>query len=281
MLNKLFIITILLLFAGIFTTAQNKELFYKCPPEAVEITIKLNKEVYLPYEPMLAKIELKNISDVPQQLGPLDLFTQNLRYQVFKDGLLMERYFLWKESYSIGWGISRKTATLPKEIKKEQVLLNHYIDINGGEGEFKFEIGYPIQGELSKGVVGIVNYKTEKKLFRIKKVPAKDTAALKLFEPNFKKLMNGVNFSKKELEGDSVVYAFNRIIELYSGSYLSEPASFYKAFYYLQKYILSNDIENIRTASQLFMTFINKYPETVYKELVAEYLKSCKAILEN
>jgi len=263
------------------TFAQNQFKYYPSNHEAAEISIFLNKKEYFPYEPILAEIQIRNISDVPQQFGPLDYFYLNLRYQILKDNSLMERYFLWKESNSSGWFITRKTATQPNEIKKEQILLNHYLNLKGLKGEFIFEAGYPIQGEVRKGVVGVVGYKTEKKSIKIKEVPAKDTAALKLFEPNFNKLMDGLNFSKKELEGDSVVFAFNKIIELYPSSYLTEPASFYKAFYFLQKYTLSNDIEDIRKADKLFLGFINKYPDTVFKGLVTEYLKACKAILEN
>ncbi len=281
MRNKAFLLGIVFVIANINVYSQDKVLFYKCPPEAIEINIKINKEVYLPYEPILAEIGIKNISDVPQQLGSLDFFSLNLRYQILKDSSLIERYFLWKESNSSGWFITRKTATQPNEIKKEQILLNHYLNLKGLKGEYIFETGYPIQGEVRKGVVGVVGYKTEKKSIKIKEVPAKDTAALKLFEPNFNKLMDGLNFSKKELEGDSVVFAFNKIIELYPSSYLTEPASFYKAFYFLQKYTLSNDIEDIRKADKLFLGFINKYPDTVFKGLVTEYLKACKAILEN
>lgn len=263
------------------TFAQNQFKYYPSNHEAAEISIFLNKKEYFPYEPILAEIQIRNISDVPQQFGPLDYFYLNLRYQILKDNSLMERYFLWKESNSSGWFITRKTATQPNEIKKEQILLNHYLNLKGLKGEFIFEAGYPIQGEVRKGVVGVVGYKTEKKSIKIKEVPAKDTAALKLFEPNFNKLMDGLIFSKKELEGDSVVFAFNKIIELYPSSYLTEPASFYKAFYFLQKYTLSNDIEDIRKADKLFLGFINKYPDTVFKGLVTEYLKACKAILEN
>lgn len=281
MLNKKITAFTLCLFASITIYAQKKEVFYKCPPEAVEISIILNKMNYLPYEPITATIELRNISNVPQQLGPLDFFSLNLRYRLFKDSSLLERYFLWKESYSIGWGISRTTATLPNETKNEQVILNHYIDFKGYNGEYVFELGYPIQGEIRKGVAGVVDYKTEKKPIKIKEVLAKDTTALKIFEPNFNKLMDGLNFSKKELEGDSAVYAFDRIIITYPNSYLTEPASFYKAFYYLQKFMLSDDLADIRKADKLFSEFINKYPDTLYKGLVTEYLKSCKAILEN
>ncbi len=281
MLNKKIIATILYLLACITIYAQSKEVFYKCPPEAVEIKIRLNKVNYLPYEPISATIELKNISNIPQQLGPLDFFSLNLRYRLFKDSFLLERYFLWKESYSTGWGISRTTATQPNETKKEQVILNHYIDLKGYNGEYIFEIGHPIQGEIRKGVAGVMDYKTETKPIRIKEVPVKDTAVLKLFEPNFNTLMDGLNFSKKELEGDSVIYAFDKIINTYPNSYLSEPARFYKAFYYLQKYMLSDDIEDIKKADKLFSTFINKYPDTVYKGLITEYLKTCKAILKN
>jgi len=263
------------------TFAQNQFKYYPSNHEAAEISIFLNKKEYFPYEPILAEIQIRNISDVPQQFGPLDYFYLNLRYQILKDNSLMERYFLWKESNSSGWFLTEKTATQPNEIKKEQILLNHYLNLKGLKGEFIFEAGYPIQGEVRKGVVGVVGYKTEKKSIKIKEVPAKDTAALKLFEPNFNKLMDGLNFSKKELEGDSVVFAFNKIIELYPSSYLTEPASFYKAFYFLQKYTLSNDIEDIRKADKLFLGFINKYPDTVFKGLVTEYLKACKAILEN
>ncbi len=270
----------LCLFASIIIYAQKKEVFHKCPPEAVEISVVLNRVNYLPYEPITAIIKLKNISDVPQQLGPLDFFLLNFRYQLFKDSSLLERYFLWKESYSVGWGISRTTATPPNETKKEQVILNHYIDFEGYDGEYIFELGYPIQGEIRKGVAGVVDYKTEKTPIKINEVPAKDTAALKIYEPNFNKLMDGLNFSKKELEGDSAVYAFNQIINTYPNSYLAEPASFYKAFYYLQKFMLSDDIEDIKEANKLFLAFIDKYPDTVFKGLVIEYLKSCKAILE-
>jgi len=263
------------------TFAQNQFKYYPSNHEAAEISIFLNKKEYFPYEPILAEIQIRNISDVPQQFGPLDYFYLNLRYQILKDNSLIERYFLWKESNSSGWFITRKTATQPNEIKKEQILLNHYLNLKGLKGEFIFEAGYPIQGEVRKGVVGVVGYKTEKKSIKIKEVPAKDTAALKLFEPNFNKLMDGLNFSKKELEGDSVVFAFNKIIDSYPNSYLAEPAGFYKAFYFLQKYTLSNDIEDIRKADKLFLGFINKYPDTVFKGLVTEYLKACKAILEN
>jgi hypothetical protein len=261
--------------------AQKQFKYYPSNHEAAEISILLNKKEYLPYEPILAEIQIKNISDVPQQFGPLDFFSLNLRYRIFKDSLILERYFLWRESYSIGWGISRKTATQPNELKKEQVILNHYIDFKGYKGKYVFELGYPIQGEIRKGIAGVVDYKTGKKTIKIKEAPAKDTAALKLFEPNFNKLMDGLNFSKKELDGDSAVYAFNKIIESYPNSYLSESAGFYKAFYFLQKYTLSNDIEDIRKADKLFLDFINKYPDTVFKGLVAEYLKSCKAMLGN
>lgn len=281
MLNKKFISSILCFLACVTLYAQSKDVFHKCPPEAVEIKIELNKVNYLPYEPIAATIELKNISNVPQQLGPLDFFSLNLRYQLFKDSSLLERCFLWKESYSTGWGISRTTATMPNETKKEQEILNHYIDFKDYSGEYVFEIGYPIQGEIRKGVAGVVDYKTKRKPIKINEAPARDTAALKIFEPYFNKLMDGLNFSKKELEGDSIVYAFDKIINTYPNSYLTEPASFYKAFYYLQKYMLSDDIEDIRKADKLFLAFINKYPDTVYKELVTEYLKSCKAILEN
>ncbi|GEM_PF-4730267 len=263
------------------TFAQNQFKYYPSNHEAAEISIFLNKKEYFPYEPILAEIQIRNISDVPQQFGPLDYFYLNLRYQILKDNSLIERYFLWKESNSSGWFITRKTATQPNEIKKEQILLNHYLNLKGLKGEFIFEAGYPIQGEVRKGVVGVVGYKTEKKSIKIKEVPAKDTAVLKLFEPNFNKLMDGLNFSKKELEGDSVVFAFNKIIDSYPNSYLAEPAGFYKAFYFLQKYTLSNDIEDIRKADKLFLGFINKYPDTVFKGLVTEYLKACKAILEN
>ncbi len=281
MRNKAFLLGIVFVIVNITVYSQDKVLFYKCPPEAIDINIKLNKEVYLPYEPILAEIELKNISDVPQQLGSLDFFSLNLRYQVLKDNSLLERYFLWKESESSGWFLTSETATQPNQIKKESIILNHYIDFKGYYGKYIFEIGYPIQGELRKGVIGVVDYKTEKKSIKIKRVPNKDTAALQLFEPNFNKLMDGLNFSKKELEGDSVVFAFNKIIELYPNSYLTESASFYKAFYFLQKFTLSNDIEDIRKADKLFLVFINKYPDTPFKGLVAEYLKACKAILEN
>lgn len=262
------------------TFAQNQFKYYPSNHEAAEISIFLNKKEYFPYEPILAEIQIRNISDVPQQFGPLDYFYLNLRYQIFKNDSLIERYFLWKESNSSGWFLTEKTATQPNEIKKEQVVLNHYLDFKGYNGEYIFELGYPIQGEIRKGVAGVVDYKTEKKPIKIKEAPAKDTAALKLFEPNFNKLMDGLNFSKNELEGDSVFFAFNKIIELYPNNYLTEPASFYKAFYFLQKYTLTNDIEDIRKADNLFFDFINKYPDTVFKGLVAEYIKTCKAILE-
>jgi hypothetical protein len=273
-------ITIFLL-CQVTTFSQNRFKYYPSNHEAAEISILLNKKEYFPYEPILAEIQIRNISDVPQQFGPLHFFYLNLRYQIFKDSSLLGRYFLWKESESSGWFLTAKTATQPKEIKKEQVVLNHFLDFKGYNGEYIFEIGYPIQGEVRKGVVGVIGYKTEKKPIKIKEVPTKDTAALKLFEPNFNKLMDGLNFSKKELEGDSVVFAFNKIIELYPSSYLTEPASFYTAFYYLQKYTISNDIEDIRKADKLFSGFKNKYPDTVFKGLVAEYIKVCKAILKN
>lgn len=281
MKSKIYYTITIFLLCQATTYAQNRFKYYPSNHEAAEISILLNKKGYFPYEPITAEIQIRNISDVPQQFGPLHFFYLNLRYQIFKDSSLLERYFLWKESESTGWFLTEKTATQPNETKKEQVILNHYIDFKGYNGEYVFEIGYPIQGEVRKGVVGVVGYKTKKKPIKIKEAPLKDTAALKLFEPCFNKLMDGLNFSKKELEGDSVVFAFNKIIELYPSSYLTEPANFYSAFYYLQKYTLSNDVEDIRKANKLFLDFINRYPDTVYKELVTEYLKSCKAILEN
>lgn len=270
---------LLLCYAATF--AQGKFRYYPSNHEAAEISILFNKTEYLPYEPVLVEIQIRNISDVPQQFGPFNFFYQNLRYQIYQNSSLLERYFIWKESESSGWFLTNETATQPNQIKKESVILNHYIDFKGYNGEYIFEIGYPIQGEIRKGVVGVVDYKIVTKPIKTKEVPTKDTAALQLFEPNCNKLMDGLNFSKKELEGDSVVFAFNKIMDLYPNSYLIEPASFYKAFYFLQKYMLSNDIEDIRKADTLFSGFINKYPDTVFKGLVAEYLKACKAILEN
>jgi hypothetical protein len=275
--TALFIAILILIFCK--NIISQDERYYPSNHEAVEISIQLNKEKYLPYEPILINLQLKNISEAPQQLGPLGFFSQNLRYHVIKDSSILERYFLWKESYSTGWFESKETATPPQEQKTHQVVINHFLNLESNIGEYVFELGYPIQGEVRKGVVGVVGYKTKKENFTIQKVPTRDTAALNIYKPNFEKIMAGLNFTQKELQGDSAIHAFNRIIKNYPDSYLTEPSFFYKAFYFLQKFTVTNNIEDIRKAKQLFIEFKKKYPKTVYLGLVKEYLRSCNALL--
>lgn len=279
MYYKILIVIVLFFMGNITLWAQKKELFYKCPPEAIEISIKLNKKIFLPYEPILVLLEIKNISDKPQQIGPLDFFSLNLRYRLFQSNSLVERYFLWKESLSTGWGISRSTATAPNSEVKNEELINHYLDLSKKEGQFVLEIGYPIQGQINSGTIGVVAYKTKKVTFKISKGLEKDSIVLKIFESNFNKLMDGLNFTKRELEEDTFILAFKSIGELYPDSYLVEPSVFYMAFYYLQKYTLANEISNIKKAKQLFTYFLDKYPNSVYKMLVIEYIKTCNLTL--
>ncbi|SDD08792.1 hypothetical protein [Williamwhitmania taraxaci] len=88
-----------------------------------------------------------------------------------------------------------------------------------------------------------------------------------------------MNFTKEEIQGDSLVHHFNKIIDLYPNSYLVESAYFYKGFYYLQKYGITGDVADIKSARLLFIEFLGKYSNTVFKGLVKEYLKTCNATL--
>ncbi|SDD02468.1 hypothetical protein SAMN05216323_10732 [Williamwhitmania taraxaci] len=162
-MNKIWFLVMCFILAHMSAFSQEKLLFYKCQPESMEINIILDKEEYFPYEPILLEIHLKNISDVPQQFGSLNFFSLNLRYQVFNNELLMDRYFLWQNSESAGWFLTKGTSTNPSDFKKEQTLINHYVDFKDHSGEFVMEIGFPIQGELRKGVFGVVDYNTKKK----------------------------------------------------------------------------------------------------------------------
>lgn len=277
---KLYILLFLIFVLNFDVLSQKKNMYDRCSPESIEMSINLNKKSYLPFEPILAEITFKNISERPQQFGSLNFFSLNIKYRVINGNNLLNRYYLWGETTSTGWFITSETSVQPKEVKEEKILLNHFLDFKTYLGKYDFSVGFPIFGKLDNGTVGITDYKTIQKKIEIIQPIDKDSLGLNLYTSTFNKIMDGLNFSKNELETDSAIVIFNYIIKQYPSSYLVEPSHFYKGFYFLQKYSLTNDKADIKKAKELLINFKGSYPESAYDHLIIEYLKTCSSILD-
>ena len=232
-MKKIFCVCIFLIISYSFVFSQNQSLIYRCKPEDVGISITLNKDAFLPYEPILVDVELKNISDSDQQFGPIDIFSNNILYKVLRKDSTVNKYYLWNGMHSAGWFLSSGSATKPNEKETYRFILNHYFDLQSVTDNYKIEIGFPELGYIRKDVVGIVDYKTETEYFEVKEVPSKDTIPLKIFGANINKIMNWNYSENDQLQKDSIDFKFSELISSFPDSYLVEPSAFYIAFYYM------------------------------------------------
>ena len=137
--------TNLLLHKAVFTVvllllSSEQHAWAQTPPP--QLTLTTEKQTYQLGEPIALTMMLTNVSDEPQQYGPVRVLGSRLRLRIL-DAALQEvpGFGYWGDDVGAPWIENALTATLPGETEQGSLLITHFYDLTQA-GTYTLELDY-------------------------------------------------------------------------------------------------------------------------------------------
>ena len=265
------VFTMLLLLLGSFL----QHVWAQTPPP--QLTLTTEQQTYQLGESIVLTMGLTNVADEPQQYGPVRVLGSRLQLRILNAGTQEVPVFsYWGDDIGAPWIENDFTVTLPGETEQGSLIITHFYDLTQA-GTYTLEVSYE-QTEFSsigkrnifrEETTGVVTVTTSITIEEPASGPEQQAALL--FTPAMRELMGG-NVA------DSVAQALDQVIQDYSGTYLAEPASFYRAFF--NERVSDGSTEANLQTRQSYQTFLQLYPTSRFIEFAVQGLNHARFRLD-